>query len=38
MSTSILLDTDVVIHFLRGVPKAIDHVKAYEDTICFFAK
>ena len=37
MNRAILIDTDIVIDFLRGDKKAISHLKAKSEFICFSA-
>ena len=37
MSLIVLVDTDIVIDFLRGDKQAISHLKAESDSLCFSA-
>lgn len=37
MSRNVLIDTDIVIDFLRGERQAISHFKSASDSICFSA-
>lgn len=37
MSLIVLVDTDIVIDFLRGDQQAISHLKAESDSLCFSA-
>lgn len=37
MSRNILIDTDIVIDFLRGDKQALSHFKSISDSICFSA-